>query len=145
VLIYFVSMKVCRAAIVRFGRRLMVSEQDVEKAEKWFAKYGPAAVFTARMISGIREIISIYAGIGRMNFTKFVANTFAGSLVWCIVLPLESYYLGEAWSEFSEQASYAFAILGLIVVAAMVAGIGVWYARRGKGKALQRAATRLPS
>lgn len=132
VLIYFVSMKVGRAAIVRFGRRLMVSEQEVEKAEKWFAKYGPVAVFTARMIPGIREIISIPAGIGRMNFTKFVAYTFAGSLVWCVVLTLAGYYLGEAWSEFSEQASYAFAILGLIVVSGIVAGIGVWYARRRK-------------
>ena len=45
VLIYFVSMEVGRAAIVWFGKRLRVSEQEVEKAEKWFAKYGPAAVF----------------------------------------------------------------------------------------------------
>ena len=129
ILIYFVSMKVGRAAIVRFGRRIRVSEQDIEKAERWFAKYGPAAVFTARMIPGIREIISIPAGIGRMNFVKFVAYTFAGSLVWCIILTLAGYYLGEAWSSFSEQASTAFAIVSIIVVAGIAAGVGIWYTR----------------
>lgn len=135
ILIYFVSMKVGRAAIVRFGRRVRVSEQEIEKAERWFAKYGPAAVFTARMIPGIREIISIPAGIGRMNFVKFVVYTFAGSLVWCIVLTLAGYYLGEAWSGFSDQASSAFTIVSIIVIAGIVAGIGVWYTRSRKAPA----------
>lgn len=135
ILIYFVSMKVGRAAIVRFGRRVRVSEQEIEKAERWFAKYGPAAVFTARMIPGIREIISIPAGIGRMNFAKFVAYTFAGSLVWCVILTLAGYYLGEAWSEFSEQASSTFTIISIVVIAGIIAGIGVWYTRRRKAPA----------
>ena len=135
ILIYFVSMKVGRAAIVRFGRRVRVSEQEIENAERWFAKYGPAAVFIARMIPGIRELISIPAGIGKMNFAKFVAYTFAGSLVWCVILTLAGYYLGEAWSSFSEQASTAFAIVSIIVVAGIVAGTGVWYTKRRKAPA----------
>jgi membrane protein DedA with SNARE-associated domain len=130
VLIYFVSMKVGRAAIVRFGKRVRVSEQEIEKAERWFVKYGPAAVFTARMIPGIREIISIPAGIGRMNFAKFVGYTFAGSLVWTVFLTLVGYYLGEAWSSFSEQVSATFTIISIAVVAGIIAGVGLWYARR---------------
>jgi membrane protein DedA with SNARE-associated domain len=135
IVIYYASMKVGRAAIIRFGRRVRVSEQEIEKAERWFAKYGSAAVFTARMIPGIREIISIPAGIGRMNFAKFVAYTFAGSLVWCVFLTLAGYYLGEAWSSFSEQASTAFTIVSMIVIAGIIAGIGVWYGRRRKAPA----------
>jgi membrane protein DedA with SNARE-associated domain len=130
VLIYFVSMKVGRAAIVRFGKRVRVSEQEIEKAERWFAKYGPVAVFTARMIPGIREIISIPAGIGRMNLAKFVGYTFAGSLVWTVFLTLVGFYLGEAWSSFSEQASATFTIISIAVVAGIIAGVGIWYARR---------------
>ena len=130
VLIYLVSMKVGRAAILRFGKRVRVSEQEIEKAERWFAKYGSAAVFTARMIPGIREIISIPAGIGRMNLARFVAYTFAGSVVWCLVLTLAGYYLGEAWIGFSEQASSAFTIVSIIVVAGIVAGTTVWYSKR---------------
>jgi membrane protein DedA with SNARE-associated domain len=135
IVIYFISMKVGRAAIVRFGKRVKVREQEIEKAESWFARYGSVAVFTGRLVPGIREIISIPAGIGRMNLTKFVAFTFAGSLVWCTVLTLAGYYLGEAWRGFSEQASSAFTIVSLIVIAGIIAGIGVWYGRRRKATA----------
>lgn len=137
VVIYFVSAKVGRIAIVRFGKRVRIREQEIEKAERWFEKYGSIAVFTARMIPGIREIISIPAGIGQMNLAKFVGYTFAGSLLWCTILTLTGYYLGEAWSSFSEQASYAFTIVTLIVIAAIVAGVGLWYSRRKRASAKQ--------
>ena len=138
ILIYFVSMKVGRAAIVRFGRRVRVSEREVEKAEAWFEKYGVVAVFTARMVPGIREIISIPAGIGKMSFPKFVAFTFAGSLLWCVALTLVGYYLGEAWSSFSDQASSAFAIVTIVVIAGAVAAVGIWYSRRKKASAKEK-------
>ena len=137
VLIYFVSSKVGRAAIARFGKRVRISEQDIEKAERWFEKYGSIAVFTARMIPGIREIISIPAGIGNMNIAKFIGYTFAGSLLWCIVLTFAGYYLGEAWSKFSEEASSAFFIVTLIVIAALIAGLGFWYTKRKRASAKQ--------
>jgi membrane protein DedA with SNARE-associated domain len=137
ILIYFVSAKVGRMVIVRFGKRVRISEQEIEKAESWFEKYGSIAVFTARMIPGIREIISIPAGIGQMNFAKFVGYTFAGSLLWCIILTLTGYYLGEAWSKFSEQASSAFTIVTIIVIAAIITGVGFWYSRRKRASAKQ--------
>jgi len=132
ILIYFVSLKLGRAAIVRFGTYVRVSEREIEKAEKWFEKYGSIAVFTARMIPGIREIISIPAGIAHMNFAKFVGTTFAGSLLWCISLTLTGYYLGEAWTSFSDQASSAFTVVTIVVIAAMITGLGFWYIRRRK-------------
>jgi membrane protein DedA with SNARE-associated domain len=137
VLIYFVSAKVGRAAIARFGKRVRINEQEIEKAERWFEKYGSIAVFTARMIPGIREIISIPAGIGNMNIAKFIGYTFAGSLLWCIILTFAGYYLGEAWSKFSEEASAAFFIVTLIVIAALIAGVGFWYTKRKRTSARQ--------
>jgi membrane protein DedA with SNARE-associated domain len=131
ILIYFVSAKVGRTAIVRFGKRVRISEQEIKRAEIWFEKYGSVAVFTARMIPGIREIISIPAGISRMNFVKFVGYTFAGSLLWCAILALVGYYLGEAWTNFSEQVSSVFSVITFIVIGAAAAGIGFWYTRRG--------------
>jgi membrane protein DedA with SNARE-associated domain len=136
VLIYFISAKVGRTAIMRFGKRVRISEQEIEKAEKWFEKYGSIAVFTARMIPGIREIISIPAGISRMNLAKFVGYTFAGSLLWCVILTLLGYYLGEAWSNFSDQVSYAFTIITFILIAAIVV-VGFWYSRRRRASAEQ--------
>jgi membrane protein DedA with SNARE-associated domain len=137
-IIYFIAMKLGRIAILRFGRRVRVSEREIEKAEMWFAKYGAVAVFIGRMVPGIREIISIPAGIVRMNFVKFIAYTFAGSLVWCIVLTLAGYYLGEAWRDFSEQASFAFTIVSIVVVAGIIAAIGVRYGMRKKASAKSR-------
>jgi membrane protein DedA with SNARE-associated domain len=136
VLIYFISAKVGRTAIMRFGKRVRISEQEIEKAERWFEKYGSIAVFTARMIPGIREIISIPAGISRMSLAKFVAYTFAGSLLWCVILTLVGYYLGEAWSNFSDQVSYAFTIIAFILIAAIVVA-GFWYSRRRRASAEQ--------
>jgi membrane protein DedA with SNARE-associated domain len=137
VVIYFVSAKVGRAAIARFGNRVRISEQEIEKAERWFEKYGSIAVFTARMIPGIRELISIPAGIGQMNIAKFLGYTFVGSLLWCIILTFVGYYLGEAWSKFSEQASTAYSIVSFIVIAALVAGIAFWYSKRKRASAKQ--------
>ena len=135
IVIYFVAQKVGRAAILRFGKRVRVSEHDLVKAEDWFKKYGPAAVFFGRMVPGVREIISIPAGIGGMSLAKFTVFTFAGSLVWSAALTLAGYYAGEAWSQFSEQASSAFTIVTIIVVAGIVAGIVIWYSRRKKAPA----------
>jgi membrane protein DedA with SNARE-associated domain len=138
VLIYFVAAKVGRAAIMRFGKRVRVSEQEIEKAERWFEKYGSIAVFTARLIPGIREIISIPAGISRMNLPKFVGYTFAGSLLWCVILTLVGYYLGEAWSNFSDQLSSAFTIITLILIGvAAITVAGFWYSRRRRASAKQ--------
>jgi membrane protein DedA with SNARE-associated domain len=132
VLIYFVSVKVGRAAIMRFGKRVRISEQEVEKAERWFEKYGSIAVFTARMVPGIREIISIPAGISRMNLAKFVGYTFAGSFLWCVILTLVGYYLGEAWRNFSDQVSSASSIITFILIAATIAAAGFWYTKRSR-------------
>lgn len=137
IFIYFVSAKVGRIAIVRFGKRVRISEQEIERAEKWFEKYGSIAVLIARMMPGIREIISIPAGIGQMNFAKFIGYTFAGSLLWCIILTLTGYYLGEAWSQFSDQLSSAFTILTLIVIAVIIIGVGFWYSRWRRAPAKQ--------
>lgn len=136
VLIYFISAKIGRTAIMRFGKRVRITEQEIEKAERWFEKYGSIAVFTARMIPGIREIISIPAGISHMNLAKFVGYTFAGSLLWCVILTLLGYYLGEAWSNFSDQVSYAFTIITFILIAAIVV-VGFWYSRRRRASAEQ--------
>ena len=81
-MIYFISKKVGRAAILRFGKHVRIGESELVKAEKWFQKYGTVAVFTGRMVPGIREIISIPAGIGGMSLPKFIRFTFFGSLLW---------------------------------------------------------------
>ena len=130
IMIYYVSKRVGRAAILRFGKHLRIGEAELGKAERWFQKYGSVAVFTGRMVPGIREIISIPAGIGGMGLPKFIAFTFFGSLLWSVALTLVGYYLGEAWSGFSDDLSSAFSIIGIAVVAAVLAIAGVVFVKR---------------
>lgn len=133
--IYFIARKLGRAAILRYGRYMKMGEEELKKAEGWFAKYGVAAVFVARMVPGVRELISIPAGIGGMCLGRFTVFTFAGSLVWSVALTLVGYYLGEAWVSVSEDLSFAFTVIGAVVVAGAMAGIAVWYVRRRKKSA----------
>ena len=130
IMIYFISKKVGRAAILKFGKRVRIGEAELSKAERWFQKYGSVAVFTGRMVPGIREIISIPAGIGGMSLPKFVGFTFLGSLLWSVALTLVGYYLGEAWASFSDELSSAFTVTGIAIVAVAITIIGAIFMRR---------------
>ncbi len=132
IVIYYLAKYLGRAAILRYGRYVRVGENELQKAEKWFVKYGSVAVFSARMVPGVRELISIPAGIGGMGIPKFVAYTFAGSLVWAIALTLVGFYLGEAWSQFADQLSAAFTTVTAAILAVVVLGGIAWYLRRRK-------------
>lgn len=132
IVIYYLAKFLGRAALLRYGRYVRVGEQELQKAEKWFARYGSVAVFSARMVPGVRELISIPAGIGGMGIVKFVAYTFAGSLIWSVALTLVGFYLGEAWNQVAEQMSAAFSVVAAAVIAAAVIGGIAWYLRRRK-------------
>jgi membrane protein DedA with SNARE-associated domain len=87
---YWISLWLGRAVIARFGKFLFISEEKLDRAEIWLARYEAGGVFFARLLPVIRHLISIPAGIVRMNFWTFSAVTIAGSAVWCGVLA----YLG---------------------------------------------------
>lgn len=136
IMIYFLTLKLGKYTIIRFGKYIRMGESELQKAESWFEKHGQAAVFFGRMAPGVREIISIPAGIGRMNFPKFVIFTYAGSLVWSIALTLAGYYAGKAWNQLSEQLSSVFDIVGIVIIVGIVAavGLGYYHNRRKKQK-----------
>ncbi len=132
IIIYYIAKMLGRAAIIRYGRYVRVGEHELQKAERWFVKYGAIAVFSARMVPAVRELISIPAGIGGMNILKFTAYTFAGSLIWSVALTLVGFYLGEAWSQVVDQISDAFTIVGAVVVSVAILGIFLWYLKKRK-------------
>lgn len=105
IVIYIISFKIGRIAIIKIGKYVFVSEKKIEAAEKWFEKYGIYAVFLGRMAPGVRELISVPAGIARMPFAKFVTFTFFGSLIWSLVLVFSGYFLGNSWDSLSEALS----------------------------------------
>lgn len=88
---YWISRWVGRPIILRFGKYFFIGPDKLERAELWLARYEAGGVFFARLLPVIRHLISIPAGIVRMNFWIFSVATIAGSALWCGVLA----YLGD--------------------------------------------------
>jgi membrane protein DedA with SNARE-associated domain len=106
-----------RAFLERYGKWVLVSQKDLETADRWFAKYGDLAVFLSRMVPLVRTVMSIPAGIVHMPVARFTFFTFAGSLPWCWALAIAGYYFGEHYEGIREVTRpFAVAILAAIVL-----------------------------
>ena len=123
IIIYYISMRIGKPAILKIGKYVGIGEKSVETAESWFEKHGSMAVFLGRMAPGIREIISIPAGIQKMNLSKFILFTFAGSLIWSVFLTSIGFYLGEAWNIFYEDYSFVFDVVAVLLIVGIIVGI----------------------
>ena len=77
-----------RAFVVRWGRFVRLNVHHLDRAEAWFANFGPRAVFWSRMIPVVRTFISLPAGAARMELKRFGIYSFAGSLPWCLGLAI---------------------------------------------------------
>jgi len=96
---YWVGMYGGRPLIEKYGRYILLSRHDLDLADRWFAKYGEMIVFVSRLLPAIRTFIAFPAGVARMNLSKFVFYTFAGSLPWCLGLAYVGQKLGEQWNK----------------------------------------------
>jgi membrane protein DedA with SNARE-associated domain len=92
-------------------------------ADRWFARYGEAIIFTSRLLPVIRTFIAFPAGVARMNLTRFVLYTFAGSLPWCLGLAYVGQKLGEQWNKdetlkaLFHRFDFIIGIVGALVIA----------------------------
>lgn len=98
---YYLSMWVGRPLVYRFadsriGHACLIDREKVEKAEKYFDNHGAVSTFIGRLIPAIRQLISIPAGLARMNFGIFTLFTFLGALVWNGVLGILGWWLSTA-------------------------------------------------
>jgi membrane protein DedA with SNARE-associated domain len=113
----------------RHGRWLTLSPRNVEQASAWFARHGTWAVFGCRMIPGLRSLISIPAGLQRMNLLKFTLATALGSLLWTALLVYAGYVLGENF----EQIGHYIGPISNAVIAGIVV-VYAWRVFRHKGE-----------
>jgi membrane protein DedA with SNARE-associated domain len=95
---YLVGFYGGRPLIKKWGKYFLVSSSDLERADRWFDKYGQLAVFFGRLLPIIRTFISLPAGLSRMNFKKFSFYTLAGSLPWSFALTYAGLIMGRNWS-----------------------------------------------
>jgi membrane protein DedA with SNARE-associated domain len=96
---YYVGLYGGRRFIERYGRYVLMSRQDLDLADRWFARYGEVIVFASRLLPVVRTFIAFPAGVARMNLTRFTIYTFLGSLPWCLGLAYVGQLLGEQWDK----------------------------------------------
>lgn len=108
-----------RPFVERYGPYFLVSHRDLDLADRWFLKYGEAAVFFGRMLPVVRTFISLPAGIARMNFPRFVLFTFLGALPWCYLLAYVGVKMGENWEDLRNYFHGFDLVIGLALTAVL--------------------------
>ena len=122
---YLLAMWLGRPIIYAFadskvGHLCLLSSEKVKKAEDYFNDHGKVSTFVGRLIPGIRQLISIPAGLSKMNFGQFLLYTFLGAAIWNTVLALLGYIAHgqmDLIHAYSHELSIAImALLGIVVV-----------------------------
>ncbi len=121
---YYAGVWGGRPFVERYGRYVLISRRDLDMADRWFAKYGEAAVFISRMLPVVRTFISLPAGIARMNVPRFALFSFVGALPWCYLLAYVGFKMGERWDQLREYFHQFDVVIGVLLAAAL--GYFLW-------------------
>jgi membrane protein DedA with SNARE-associated domain len=101
----------------RFGKYVLISDHDLDRANLWFAKYGDWITFASRLLPAVRTFISLPAGIARMNLGKFILYAFLGSFIWSTALAWGGYLLGQNWEKLREaMRPFDYPIIAIVVL-----------------------------
>ena len=119
---YFLEETLILSLIKKYGKFILITEHDYQKAMQWFQKYGSGVTFFSRLLPVVRTFISLPAGLAEMNIWKFSFYTFAGSFVWSALLTWMGYYLGSKWDSLHPYfQKFQFAIIAIFVLGVL------WY------------------
>ena len=111
---------VYRFAGSRVGRVFLLSKEKVEHAENYFIRNGKSSTFIGRLVPGVRHLISIPAGLARMNLRDFIVYTFIGAGIWNIILAVIGYYLYEMREQIFPYIGHILLGLGAVFVVYLV-------------------------
>lgn len=92
---YYLAMRLGREIILKYGKYFFMNEKKLLAIEVFFVKYGSISTFTGRLIPGIRQYISLPAGLGKMNIKLFTLYTAIGAGLWVVILALLGYFIGK--------------------------------------------------
>ena len=92
---YYLALSLGRKMLQKYGKFFFVKESALEKMDNYFDKHGHISTFIGRLIPGIRQLISIPAGLARMNLAVFSIYTALGAGIWALILTMLGYFIGE--------------------------------------------------
>ena len=113
---YYIAKYFGRAFILRYGKYFFIKEETLDKLEAFFTKHGELSTFNGRLIPGIRQLISLPAGLARMSVAKFSFYTALGAGIWVVVLVALGYLLGSNEALISQYLKSATLIALISVV-----------------------------
>lgn len=91
---YYLALTLGRKFLLKYGKYFFISEQTLDKMENYFKKHGHISTFTGRLVPGVRQLISIPAGLARMNIAEFSIFTLLGAGIWALILTFLGYFIG---------------------------------------------------
>jgi len=119
---FFLALKFGRIIVLKFGKYFFFREKELEKVEKFFHIHGAVSTFTGRLIPGIRQYISLPAGLAKMNVIVFAVFTALGAGIWSAVLALIGFYIGD-----DVEALHTALVWTLIAVTVLIMGYFIRY------------------
>ena len=129
-----------QATLRRWGRYVWLRDEDVDRATRWFDRYGAAAVFLGRLLPVVRTFISLPAGFANMAPVRFGVYTLAGCVPWTAALGIAGYAVGRDWQRIADDFhGPTYVIAGIIGVAALICGV-LFLRRRRREQAARPAA-----
>ena len=105
--------------IKKYGKYFFMKEEDLQKTDNWFNKYGLISALIGRNIPIIRTLISLPIGIMRLSFIRFVIYTIIGSIPWTFIFVYVGYTLGNNWTiinDYTDKLKYPIRVLLFILI-----------------------------
>ena len=116
IVIYFMGYYGGRPFIKKYGKYFYMKEEDIEKSDSWFNKYGMLSALIGRNFPIVRTLISLPIGITHQSFYKFLIYTTIGSIPWTFAFVYVGYQLGENWIILSTYVSYLKTPIRIIII-----------------------------
>lgn len=117
---YWIGYTGGRTVLLKYGKHMKLSSAKLIAADSWFQRYGGIAVFTGRLLPGIRTFISLPAGVAQYSMPHFIAFTILGTVPWTMLLVYVGALLGDNWQTILDY-HYEIAIGSLVIALVIVA------------------------
>ena len=130
---YFVSHYLGRPLILKYGKYVLIPPDKFERVERFFLQHGEISTFIGRLLPVIRHLISIPAGVAGMNHLKFSLYTLLGAGLWCTILTVIGYVIGEKQQLIMQYSHHA--LIWVILFSDVLIAVYVWRHRARASKA----------
>jgi len=127
---YYLAFFMGRKFLEKYGNYFFISQETLKKMDNYFKNHGHISTFSGRLVPGVRQLISIPAGLAKMNMVEFLVFTFIGAGIWAGILVALGYFLGQNQALISEYLHQF--TLGAVVFVIVLGGVYYLYHKRKK-------------